>query len=345
MEETAPAQTQQPEPAQRADSVTMPPDEIAYADVPQSPSLMFSNSAERLWDDTLEKDAPIFDAGALPSQEGRNLDQESHAQWFTSITGHRIGGGLNLDSLPPELVGSSSHAPNSDSKSPTSICQASLPHHDILPKDDATLSRTETSAKSQSTSPQHNKCSLALDTSTTKKTGDSQLGECTCIQPVVFLVDDLETKRGTTLGVDVGLAALKEALGSAKDLLRCQRCRSKPECITVLTFLSGKLTDLCEMVAAEYWKCVTGRDMARDTEGDHEDRLLPCLVGDYEVDSTREWHAVMETLLRLQLRDVDSLMSRMMGISVSMQLNFACKKLEFAQMRVAVLRHTMGRPL
>lgn len=150
---------------------------------------------------------------------------------------------------------------------------------------------------------------------------------------MLFLVDDLDTKQGTTLpGLDVGLAALKEALGCAKDLMQCPRCQTKPECMTVLTFLIGKLTNLCEVIAAEY---ATSLKSTPDVEG--EGSLLPWLMGDYEADSTREWHAVMEALLRLQLRDLYSVMNRMIDISAAMQLGFACKKLDFAQKRIAIL--------
>lgn len=83
---------------------------------------------------------------------------------------------------------------------------------------------------------------------------DSHQPECHCLQPVVFLIDELEAGQNTVTsqGLDAGLASHKEALRYGQALLDCQRCRARPEHTTILKFLTEKLAGLSEQIVAEY---------------------------------------------------------------------------------------------
>lgn len=216
--------------------------------------------------------------------------------------------------------------------------QAALPRHELLKMG---IARPASAATTQCYEPLVTVHDAAEPSGHEPAAGErgTQPRECQCFQPVVFLVGDLETGQDQWpgQGVDVGLAALKEALGCAQDFLQCRRCRVRPEYMTVLSFLVDRLTDLCWNIATENRKCPGsgggGPEGARGPTG----KRLQLLLGHYEADSAREWAAVMEALTRLQLRNLYSLMDRMRGMAEVAHLSSICMRVELAQSRVAVL--------
>lgn len=188
-------------------------------------------------------------------------------------------------------------------------------------------------------------------------TEDSNLPECRCLQPVVFLIDELEAGHNTVTsqGLDAGLASHKEALRYGQALLDCHRCRARPEHMTILKFLTDKLVGLSEQIVAEYTRRLllhhtaayepgatgatitagTGGDTDHDARGNGGAPPWPAVLGSYEVDSTREWDALIGALIELQLEALHSLVDSMKAVSRSMRWDAMHGKAAATQRRIA----------
>ncbi|KAL2272929.1 hypothetical protein FJTKL_05725 [Diaporthe vaccinii] len=192
--------------------------------------------------------------------------------------------------------------------------------------------------------------------------GSSNPPECRCLQPVVFLIDELEAGHNTVAsqGLDAGLASHKEALRYGQALLDCQRCRGRPEHMTILKFLTDKLAGLGEHIVAEYARrlmlqhhtaadrdpgAATGGMAAGGGDGGGagcDNRSTggaplpwPAVLGSYEVDSPREWDALMGALIALQLEALHSLADSMKAVSRSMRWDAMYGKAAATQRRIA----------
>lgn len=186
--------------------------------------------------------------------------------------------------------------------------------------------------------------------------------ECRCLQPVVFLIDELEAGHNTAAsqGLDAGLASHKEALRYGQALLDCQRCRGRPEHMTILKFLTDKLAGLSEHIVAEYARRLLlqhhtaadrdpgaaaggmaagggdGGGAGRDNRSTGGAPLpWPAVLGSYEVDSPREWDALMGALIALQLEALHSLADSMKAVSRSMRWDAMYGKAAATQRRIA----------
>lgn len=287
--------------------------------------------------DRAEDNTSIFEVGAVScSEEQRSYDERPEfAQWVPS-SDEALFQDLGDYLLSSELAESSSSSLSLEGGIHLRHCSTNLmpqsirPYHGIL-KNGLGGSASQTLASSHQLE-QHASVQAA-PSSDEAEYGRSR--ECLCVQPVVFLLDNLETGKDLRQDVDVGLAAVKEAIGCAQDFLSCSRCRVRPEYMTLLCFLIEKLNPLCESVAAEYWKCVKACAAAVREEG--ENLGHPTMLGHYEADSAWEWISVMEALMRLQFRNLYSLMDRMKGMSEALHLESVCEKVGIAQRRVAVL--------
>jgi hypothetical protein len=193
----------------------------------------------------------------------------------------------------------------------------------------------------------------------------SQQVECRCLQPVVFLIDELEVGRSTVAaqGLDAGLASHKEALRYGQALLDCQRCRARPEHMTILKFLADKLVGLSEQIVAEYARYLLGatgnaeelattgvrastsganhlsfvrRDSSSGTcsVGRPPPPPWPAVLGSYEVDSAREWDTVIGSLIGLQLEALHSLVESMKAVSRAMRWDAMLARTTATQRRI-----------
>ncbi|TDZ29034.1 hypothetical protein C8035_v004571 [Colletotrichum spinosum] len=138
-----------------------------------------------------------------------------------------------------------------------------------------------------------------------------ECGDCTCLQPVVFMLDELETEQSAAVarGVDFALASVKEALNHCRDLLCCPRCCSRPEHVTLLTMLADKLARLCELIAAEFRRDVGGGG------GDEKRPPFDLCLGHYEIDADWEWIAVVGGLIGIQLQALLSVTDKIRELS------------------------------
>ncbi|KAK2034924.1 hypothetical protein LX32DRAFT_648025 [Colletotrichum zoysiae] len=134
-----------------------------------------------------------------------------------------------------------------------------------------------------------------------KKAQDDQMeSTCTCLQAVVFILDELETGQDTAIarGVDVALSTVKEALGHSQALVRCPQCWSRPENITVLAMVTDRLAKLCEQAVAELRKSNCAERLEASVPPQTGDKRTPLnvRVGRYEIETVWEWSIVMSGL-------------------------------------------------
>lgn len=312
----------------RTDSTAVEMDDFTIGGVLQVSNLTSKEGIEGpASDDRGENDAAILEDDQVPYEEGLGL-----GQWVHSDDGEdffRDMGEFLVSQEPAEPSSSSLNLEgcNDPRHSPGNpLPQSTLLHLGI--SEDGSTAHTLAS-------PHQLEHHVSLGVPSSDSTECSQPRECRCLQPVVFLLEDLEPGDKLRQGVDVGLAALKEALGCAEEFLSCIQCRAKSGYMTVLSFLVEKLTTLCENIAAEYWTCVNAWESAVGKERDSLDH--PILLGHYEADSVCEWVSMMEALLKLQLRNLYSLMDRMEGTSATLHLESVREKVALAQKRVAVL--------
>ncbi|TDZ40759.1 Alpha/beta hydrolase psoB [Colletotrichum trifolii] len=157
-------------------------------------------------------------------------------------------------------------------------------------------------------------------------------GDCTCLQPVVFMLDELETEQSAavTRGVDSALASVKEALNHCRGLLCCPRCRSRPEHVTVLTMLADKLARLCGLIVAEFRRDVGGG-------GDEKRPPFDLCLGQYEIDAEWEWVAVVGGLIGIQLQALLLVTDKIRELARELQVEYVCAKSGAIRERVALL--------
>lgn len=173
--------------------------------------------------------------------------------------------------------------------------------------------------------------------------GGQQVADCLCLQPIVFLIEEFNVQQqiAARQGLDSALASLKEALWYCQVLLQCSRCRARPDYVTVLTFLTDKVSSLCENLVAEYSQHVlNGADEMAAGIGSGKKAPFPVVLGRYEIDLASEWNAAVGSLIKVQLQVLYALMGRLAGMSEGMQLELVRGKAQATQQRMlALLQH------
>ncbi|GAB1318227.1 hypothetical protein MFIFM68171_08437 [Madurella fahalii] len=155
--------------------------------------------------------------------------------------------------------------------------------------------------------------------------GPPPSAECSCLQHVAFLVHELES--ATTGFFDAHLALHKEAVEFGHAMLRCVRCRFRPENLTLLTFLAERLLRLGEMV-------IERLSQTKDTPLVERQAVL---FGEYEVDSSQEWELVVSSLLAVQLAALKKLMSHLKTSADAVQCELVYRKAAKTEERVTSL--------
>lgn len=144
---------------------------------------------------------------------------------------------------------------------------------------------------------------------------------CRCLQCVVFLMEELESRLSAAPAegldsLDSALASNKEAVRYGESMLACLLCSARRENMTILTFLTDRLVVLCERIVATYTELRSAlvqqaqgrRNVLRPWEGISNDMgYRKVFLGDYEIDSPVEWDILLRDLIRLQLSALSSL--------------------------------------
>ncbi|KAI0397409.1 hypothetical protein F5Y17DRAFT_372022 [Xylariaceae sp. FL0594] len=138
-----------------------------------------------------------------------------------------------------------------------------------------------------------------------------------CFQKVIFIFEELERGRLGRSITELGpwLSVHKEAIRCAEALLLCDWCQQrKQEYVVVFHSLTDRLVSMCKDVVSKFLDVL---------QQDGSNTMIPkdnswvVLMGSFEVDTAREWGALVRTMLILQLRDLDVLMIRFGGRSGS----------------------------
>ena len=167
---------------------------------------------------------------------------------------------------------------------------------------------------------------------------------CQCLQQVVFLIDELESaQQSAARQLDAGLASHREALRYGEAMMGCGYCTTRPENMTILTFLTDRLAGLCERIVDGYL------EMAPCRGNRHPPYRVGAgtgvFFGDYEVDSANEWETLVRNLIILQLRGLNGLMGRVKEVSGMMQCDTPWRKAVGTEHRVVTLLDKLGAPV
>ncbi|KXX79228.1 hypothetical protein MMYC01_205619 [Madurella mycetomatis] len=172
---------------------------------------------------------------------------------------------------------------------------------------------------------------------------------CDCLHRVVFLLDELESIRDMEPAqLEAGLTSHRRALGYGEAMMACGHCTSRPENMTILTFLADRLIGLWEHISNNYLELLPGGIPPPAAAGpvgmmDAANRWLnpaagtnDVLFGDYG-DSASEWKSSVGNLIALQLQALSLLMGRVREVASVIQCDTPSRKAAGAQKRVAVL--------
>lgn len=160
---------------------------------------------------------------------------------------------------------------------------------------------------------------------------------CQCLQRVVFLLEELDSEALGANLKELGpwLSRHKEALRCSEALLTCSLCQTKPEHMTILTFLTDRLIAMCGNVVSAYMKTLDG-GASHHVMG-CKDAAWLVLVGNFEIDSLHEWSALVRTMLIMQLRDLDAFMIKFKDLSRAIGGDGVRRKADSTQSRISTL--------
>ncbi|KAI1169150.1 hypothetical protein F5B18DRAFT_594183 [Nemania serpens] len=151
---------------------------------------------------------------------------------------------------------------------------------------------------------------------------------CQCLRRVVLLMGEHDEAEGVTSpqSLDAVLASLKEAIHYGNALLMCRRCQTRPENMTILTFLTDRLTATCEgLVIRLHEGLHNGAWVQDDGLGSSDDEVrqqqhitqgkaspaISLWLGCYEMDSAVELGALLRCLSITQLRALNALVDKL----------------------------------
>lgn len=145
---------------------------------------------------------------------------------------------------------------------------------------------------------------------------------CKCMKGVLYLVNDLETSMSTdslvddmsasddsppirkAIGLDSALGNHRDALRYGESIRQCPICASSIENSMSLHLLVNRLIALCAHMVVAYRSLAQANDNDPTGARNGPESPLSITVGEYEVESTVESHAVLRQLLAFQLRSL-----------------------------------------
>lgn len=133
---------------------------------------------------------------------------------------------------------------------------------------------------------------------------------CQCLSTIGTLLAELEARSlaAENGSLDSMLAVQKDFLGRCNSVLNCLDCSMRAEYILLLGLLAQNLTNQCDNTVSKYLEEV------RPSVEHSSSRLDPPIpsppsetnfrvnLGQYEVESTQEWHTLIKVLIVMQLQ-------------------------------------------
>jgi hypothetical protein len=170
---------------------------------------------------------------------------------------------------------------------------------------------------------------------------------CGCLQLVVSLLGDLETKSNYPENdrLDSILAFHKEALKQCTTMLLCSHCTSRSENMMLLAIVGQKLASLCETIVIKHQQqsLSPSQPITESSSSNKPGGISPgsttkyrgqVFFGDYEVDDCFEWECLIRSLIMLQLRSLRYFLSRMKMVAFSTLTGTQLKTIEAAERRL-----------
>lgn len=152
-------------------------------------------------------------------------------------------------------------------------------------------------------------------------TGKSGQPGCDCKKALLYMINDLETSLSTdnlaeamsqdnnsswltlqrTPTLDSALASHRDALRYGESIRQCPNCKDGVETKVLLLLLVNRLIVLCNHMTTAYNRLSKGgvRTGSRTREPN-----FSITIGEYEVESTAESHALLREILSFQLRSL-----------------------------------------
>lgn len=152
---------------------------------------------------------------------------------------------------------------------------------------------------------------------------------CNCLRRVVLLMDEAKSLTSVDArAVDSALATNKEALSHGRDMLACTTCVLRVEYMTILMFMLDEMVRLAQSIT---------NLLQPQNQKVHGGRIDGISFGNYEVDSYEEYSIIMRGLLSLQLKELQSLTTRLREVSQQVHSNYMAKRLESTQEAIATM--------
>ena len=138
---------------------------------------------------------------------------------------------------------------------------------------------------------------------------------CRCLEIVGKLLTETESKslETDTGAVDMKLTWQKGFLQRCNTVLDCPNCLARPEYLLLLGFLTQNLTNYIEATVNMYLEDIQSQPRPSSTKSPStsSERSSKAHLGQYEVESPREWSTLMKVLIILQLQSVQKLLRSM----------------------------------
>ncbi|KAI0146310.1 hypothetical protein GGR57DRAFT_516754 [Xylariaceae sp. FL1272] len=177
-----------------------------------------------------------------------------------------------------------------------------------MPDDDCSLHRNHLQQASQLEA-------MEDDSEETSKSYGLSSTACQCLYRVVIIMDKLDVPDDHALDKSLNdlLVLHKRALSNTSKMLECTTCTTKIENMMILAILLDRLARLCQRIVR-----VTG-------DPTHPTPTLS--LGDYQVDSTEEYVALIHSLLGVQLRRLQGLAQGLKHVSLHFHSNMLSNRL------------------
>ncbi|KAI0163978.1 hypothetical protein GGR57DRAFT_516324 [Xylariaceae sp. FL1272] len=164
---------------------------------------------------------------------------------------------------------------------------------------------------------------------------------CQCLQRVILLLEELECIHDETAVYEPGecLSRLKESVRCGEALLVCPKCQVKAENISILGFLTDRLTTMCTLMVNRYGEVLKSGQSDGTIGAAHAAWRIS--FGEFEIRSISEWDVLVRAMLMMQLGTLGGLISRLKGISGDL----THRKTFVTQARIAKLLNKIAHPL
>lgn len=152
--------------------------------------------------------------------------------------------------------------------------------------------------------------------------GQSGQPGCDCKKALLYMINDLETSLSTdnlaeamsqgnnsswltiqrSPTLDSALASHRDALRYGESIRQCPNCKDGVETKVLLLLLVNRLIVLCNHMTTAYNRLSKGGDVRAGSRA--REPNFSITIGEYEVESTAESHALLREILSFQLRSL-----------------------------------------